>query len=1494
MTSFQSTKFLSFYRSVNFSRIAALLLFGTLFFLQEWSWPGKAEAADCTSATSWHTTGNGGNWSSNAIWQCNTGSWVAPNAGQYPGFGGRTTDNVQILEGTATTTVTLDTSVTIASLAFPTSGVGMATNLNHSGTNTLNVTGTVAMNQPSLTAFLYTWNIGGGSATVDGLISFNGTLAGANKRITVGAGTLNANAGISFPTGGAAAANVLYMTGAAGRINLKGVVTNPTLGTLTGGTTGSIFNFADTTNAQTIPMTSTWTYNNLYINNTSANGASLNAVVSAARVTGDLRVQSGTLNNGGFAIVGAATKAFEVVNGSTFLLSGTTSAMPTGFLSTSLGTTSTVNFGGTGIQTINAVSYGNLISSSTGARTLASSGTIGVAGSFTPGTNTYTVTGSTVNFNGAAQNVPALTYNNLTFSGSGTKSTVSGTTVNGTLNIPAGGATASLAAPITANILTLGSMGTANTTWGGTGSGATYINSTFFNPATSGNYVTVSTNTRAAQAALTVTAPTGITYGSTGQIVTSGGSGTGAMSYSHGASSGCTVNPTTGVIAVTNATGSCSVTATKAADGNYSVATSAVYPVTLTKATPSVTTWPTASAINLGDALSASTLTGGSASVGGVFAFTNPLTVPSSSGTYNASVTFTPADTTDYNTATGSVNVTVNVGKTDQTITFGALSPVTYGAANFGSGATASSSLTVTYSSSDTNVATIVGGLIHVVGAGTTTIYADQPGDASYNPAPQASQTLTVNKATLTVAAQNESRSYGSANPIFTPTYSGFVYGESAAVLTGVPSLITTADSNSPVGSYDITASVGTLVAANYDFSFGTGTLAVSLASQTITFNPLAARTYGDAVFDLTATGGASGNQVTYASSDLTVATVSGATVTIVGQGITTITANQAGNSNYASATAQQNLVINKKTLNVAAQNESRPYNTDNPTLTPSYTGFAYGDTTAVLTGTPVITTAATKTSPVGSYDIDVAVGSLTAANYSFSFTKGILAVGLASQTIAFTALPAKTYGESTFELLATGGDSGNSITFASSNTAVAAVSGTTVTIVGAGTTTITASQAGNSNYASATATQDQLINKAALTVTALVSSRDYGTSNPTFAPDYSGFAYSDTAAVLQGAPSLTTDAVIGSPVGAYQINAAQGNLFSNNYSFSFVAGTLTINKASSNITTWPTASAITYGQTLASSILGGGAATPAGSFAFTTPSTSPAVGTATQSVTYTPADSANYTVAVSTVSVIVNMASQTIGTISFSPPTLTTGGTTAASAIASSGLPVSFSSNTPTVCTVSGSTVSAVTAGTCTIKASQGGNGNYTAAIDVTQDLTVTSASATLTVTVLGTGGGSVHSSPQAIACASGSATDCSKSFSNGTPVTLTATPDWKSVFSGWGVPCSGTGSCMITLDGDAGVSASFNVNGQATIIGHTLTEYGSLQDVYNAASNGSIVAAHVYTFAENLILNRPISVTLDLGKGSLYLSPAGYTTLQGTLTIEQGTATVSNLIID
>jgi hypothetical protein len=161
----------------------------------------------------------------------------------------------------------------------------------------------------------------------------------------------------------------------------------------------------------------------------------------------------------------------------------------------------------------------------------------------------------------------------------------------------------------------------------------------------------------------------------------------------------------------------------------------------VSKATPTINTLPTATAITYGQTLASSTLSVGSASVAGSFAFTTPSTAPNG-GTANQSVTFTPTDNANYNTTTTDVGVTVY--KANQTITFGALTNKTTTDLPFNLTATASSGLTVSYSSSNTSVATVVGSTVTIVGAGQTTITASQAGDGNYNAATGVDQSLTV------------------------------------------------------------------------------------------------------------------------------------------------------------------------------------------------------------------------------------------------------------------------------------------------------------------------------------------------------------------------------------------------------------------------------------------------------------------------------------------------------------------------------------------------------------------------------------------------------------------------------------------------------------------------------------------------------------------------------------------------------------------------------
>lgn len=109
--------------------------------------------------------------------------------------------------------------------------------------------------------------------------------------------------------------------------------------------------------------------------------------------------------------------------------------------------------------------------------------------------------------------------------------------------------------------------------------------------------------------------------------------------------------------------------------GNYTVivtnfygsVTSSVAVLSVNKGTPNITTWPGASVIVYGQALSAAGLAGGGASPGGTFSFAAPATVPDA-GTAAQAVVFSPSDSVDYVSVTNSVNVTVTPAVTTCTL----------------------------------------------------------------------------------------------------------------------------------------------------------------------------------------------------------------------------------------------------------------------------------------------------------------------------------------------------------------------------------------------------------------------------------------------------------------------------------------------------------------------------------------------------------------------------------------------------------------------------------------------------------------------------------------------------------------------------------------------------------------------------------------------------------------------------------------------------------
>jgi len=334
-----------------------------------------------------------------------------------------------------------------------------------------------------------------------------------------------------------------------------------------------------------------------------------------------------------------------------------------------------------------------------------------------------------------------------------------------------------------------------------------------------------------------------------------------------------------------------------------------------------------------------------------------------------------------------------------------------------------------------------------------------------------ANGSLTITPSALNVTANNASRTFDVANPAFTATYIGFVNGDTSASLTTQPTCTTTAVLLSPVGTYPITCSGA--VDANYTVTYTAGTLTIGkvtlvpMTSFTFT-SSLNPSTYGAGVtFTGTIPAAATGtmqfldNGIAMGSPVAVSAGVATYTTAALPVGTQTITAQYSGDSNYNAATSPAvSQVVNTAILTVTANNASKVYGMANPSFTPSYSGFVNGDTSAVLSGSPTLTTVATASSPVGTYPITAAVGTLSAANYTFVFTNGTLSITKATSTLSVSStINPSTYGQTiTFTLTVAGSGSGVTPT----GTVTLTEGGTTLlgttTLNGSGTATYTTS----------------------------------------------------------------------------------------------------------------------------------------------------------------------------------------------------------------------------------------------------------------------------------------------------------------------------------------------------------------------------------------------------------------------------------------------------
>lgn len=415
----------------------------------------------------------------------------------------------------------------------------------------------------------------------------------------------------------------------------------------------------------------------------------------------------------------------------------------------------------------------------------------------------------------------------------------------------------------------------------------------------------------------------------------------------------------------------------------------------------------------------------------------------------------------------------------------------------------------------------------------------------------------TIEPIKLKVKVNSSSRTYGEPNPNFTISYTGFVNGENESVLTKKPSVTTTANEKSTVGTYPITISGGE--AKNYTFEYEQGELTVNKASLGIQVMD-ASKVYGSN--NPTFTLGYSGLKNEETVPEWTTAPKFTTTATKksgVGTYEVSVTCDP---KNYEIVTnTSGKLTIKKAPLTIKANNATMDYCGTMPSYSFTYSGFVNEDTEDALSTKPSIATEATATSNAGTYTI-MPEGA-EANNYDFAYTAGTLTIKQ-RPLIAKANSASRLYGEEnpTFTVEYSG--------FVNNETKavldVEPTISTTATIQSkAGTYDIRVSGGRAVNYALTYQNGQLTITPRSLKAFVGNYERPYGEENPTFTIEYEGLIGNDTGYSLTQQPMARTSATKTSNVGTYPIEVTGG--YSPNYTLSYASGTLTIVKSEQTFT---------------------------------------------------------------------------------------------------------------------------------------------------------------------------------------------------------------------------------------------------------------------------------------------------------------------------------------
>ena len=318
---------------------------------------------------------------------------------------------------------------------------------------------------------------------------------------------------------------------------------------------------------------------------------------------------------------------------------------------------------------------------------------------------------------------------------------------------------------------------------------------------------------------------------------------------------------------------------------DYSTAT-ATLNLTVNKVAPTII-WATPAAIPYGTALSATQLNA-SSTVAGTFAYSPAAGTVLAAGSQPLTATFTPTDTTDYTTATATVNLAVN--KATATISWATPAAIAYGTALSATQLNASSTVAGTF------VYTPAAGTVPTAGSKTLSVTLNPTDTTDYTTA-TTTVNLAVNKATPTISwATPAAIAYGTALSATQLNASSTVAG--TFVYTPAAGTVPTA------GSKTLSVTLNPTDSIDYTTATATVNLAVNKATPAITWATPAAIAYGTAL---------SATQLNATSTVAGTFTYSPAAGTVLAAGSQTLTAafTPTDTVHYTTATASVVLTVN-------------------------------------------------------------------------------------------------------------------------------------------------------------------------------------------------------------------------------------------------------------------------------------------------------------------------------------------------------------------------------------------------------------------------------------------------------------------------------------------------------------------------------------------------------------------------------------------------------